>query len=346
LLFLLLAEGKAPAKFLEAVSLNLSPAFVKQVASTPDDVDQDVEVQEAEVGATHTEKEHNVKEGVKASQLYSSCQAALLALLNERNILAMSLFHHVLKPFRNNHTLMQEALRGGPVKVQNWYINLALGQQFKVMSEIWGVSSDMAALVDIGLLLEVTDASIDLSLPDDPCVLEQDNLAKELDHLCCSLVMEFCKDACASLHLPISLAAALRSPHAQDVDHILKNLSEIWSAWNTAKLQTGPTIRALVARSPLQGVLEQDLLAELAQVDFQICTDKALQISDAIFLSLGSSLACELGFQVWEGGERRGQVRVVPPKKTILRIHLIFQLLITVWFLVLFFPSLICPDRE
>ena len=242
----------------------------------------------------------------KLQELYSSCQAAVLVLLNERNMLAMDLLYYFLKPFRQNYTKLQKVLRAGPVKVQEWYAKVALGQQFLIMQQLWGMTGEVDALLDCGFILEVCDTCIDESLPDDPVALEQDHLAKQVNNLVFHLVAEFCKDACTHTWHPLALAAGFRASKEEDQQLVLGRLSQIYKAWSIAKVATSPTIRALVARSPLQGRLENDLLSDLAAVNFEIVTPAALQLCDAIFLSLGSSLACELGFRVWEGTERRG----------------------------------------
>ena len=289
---MLMAEGKAPLKFLQALSLQMGNKSNEQ----------SLETEEEDAG----QNAENKTADKKMQELYSSCQAAVLVLLNERNILAMDLLYYFLKPFRQNYTNLQNVLRAGPVKVQEWYTKIALGQQFQVTQQLWGMTSNAEALSDCGFILEVRDACIDEALPGDPIALEQDHLSKQINHLVFHLVAEFCKDACTHTWHPLALAAGLRADREEDQQLILQRLGQIWTAWLKAKTLAYPSIRALVARSPLSGQLENDLLSELATVDFQIITGIALQLCDAMFLSLGSSVACELGFQAWEGAERRG----------------------------------------
>jgi hypothetical protein len=161
-------------------------------------------------------------------------------------------------------------------------------------------------LLDCGFIMEVDSSLVETALIDDPLVLEQDALAKQVDNLALHLAIEQCRDAATHQFDPLTASAALRSTSNQEEQEILQRLGKIWQAWQKVLSLATPTFRTMIKKSHLNCELEQELLRDLASVDFQVTTASAAQLSDCLFQSLGSSLACELGFRVWEGTERRG----------------------------------------
>ena len=299
---MLLVEKKVTPNFLTALSMQLSPDhFAKLEASAGESAKEgskDLPAAQADMKKTSDEK--------KEKQMYSNCQASVLALFREKNVLAMDLIHWFVLPFRSAFSDLTLALRQGHRAVRTWYIKTALGQHFVTLREVLHTKSDVNALADLGFILESTCRSDEDALPDDPCVLEQDGLAKETDKLVLQLLSEHTKEAGTHRFHPISAAAGLLSSSPSDVASVLERLACLHEAWQEAQKHSSPSLQKLLLRSPLACMLEQELLERLASVKFREVPVDIQDMLDHIFGSLGSSLVSELGFQVWEGDERRG----------------------------------------
>lgn len=297
LLVMLMVEKKAPPHFLLAISLQLSP---EQLAHMEPGANQ--------AEAPRAEHPQKASEEKKERQMYSNCQAAVLALTREKNLLAMDLIYWFILPFRNAHTELTQALHQGPGAVRKWYTKTALGSHFHTLQGVLRTKGKTEALHDLGFILEAHFQAEEECLPEDPLVLEQDALAKQADRLILHLLSEHSREGATHSFHPIFAAAGLFSTVQSEVNSRLQHLSKIYSAWQAALKYPSPSLQKLLARSPLACILEQEILMGLATANFQEIPGVILGTLDHLFSSLGSSLICELGFQQWEGRERRGFV--------------------------------------
>jgi hypothetical protein len=304
ILVMLFVEKQVSPNFLLALSLQLAPEQFKKLPA-PEQAEGDGNAEEKK----ETEKQSEMSQKRKERQMYSNCQAAVLALTREKNILAMDLIYWFVRPFRAAHTDLVTTLHKGPAAVKDWYKRAALGSHYTTLSEVLANKKNQQALLELGFVLEVGHSIHEDILPEDPLALEQDWLAEQVDALVLHLLSEHSREAATHLFSPLAAAAGLLSESSADRSVVLIALQKTYAAWQETSKRPKPSLQNILARSPLSCVLEQEMLHHMATENFRSTPACVVEMLDHVFGSLGSSLVCELGFQQWEGHERRGICR-------------------------------------
>lgn len=208
-------------------------------------------------GPEETTKKEEVK-SVKLAEMYSAMQAAAIALASERNCLGMDVIHFTVKPIRTYYTEVQAAVRGGPATVRSLFSTLARGKMHEASAAMWLGLADHEALEACGLALECALSVHADVLPGDAWLLEQEHIAKLLDGCVLSLVAERSDEAVTHEADFIAQCAGLLHSDQAEQEGSLQDLARICQAFSKAtQFKSSPTLRAVVARSGLNGSVEQ-----------------------------------------------------------------------------------------
>ena len=245
----------------------------------------------------------------KLKEMWSSCQAAAIALATKRNLLGMDLMHFYVEPFRNMLRRIETQLTQGPAGVRALFAGLACGKHAQPAQETLALKFEPAVLAECGLVL-VPRTQLEAEVfMDDPVALEQDAIAKEIDKLAWHLASEHTQEGATHTCEVILLSAGLLSSDPRQVESTLAKLCNIHGAWQAATAQqNSPVIRQLLDRSNNNGAIEHEILTELAEVSFSVVPSSVANLVSNIFHSFGSSLIVERGFRFWEKKEQQGHL--------------------------------------
>ena len=305
LLFLLLTNKQMPKASAFPIFASCFAAAAAEADPAGDDIPPAEASGEQPPDATTQAKEKKQK----MKEMWSSCQAAAIALATERNILGMDLIHFYVEPFRNMLRRIEAQLRQGPAGVRDLFSGLACGKHAQPAQETLALKFNPTVLAECGLVLAPGTQQEAEAFMNDPVALEQDAIAKEIDKLAWHLASEHTQEGATHTCEVILLSAGLLSSDPRQVEGTLAKLSNIHGAWQAIKEQRkNPVLRNLIERSNNNGAIEQEILTELAEVSFSEVPSSVANLVSDIFHSFGSSLIVERGFQVWEEKERRGHL--------------------------------------
>jgi hypothetical protein len=246
------AKSKRAAQFPNSDSAAVAPQSTVEMAlaEQPPNV----------VGSETIKEDDNAAKGQekKMKEMFSSMQAAAVALSSEKKSLGMDVIHYMVAPIRHFYSHIQESVRGGPLQVRNFFASLAVGQMHCASVETWLQLQNAEVLSTCGLILERSLLSEDEVLEGEALVMEQSSIAALLDNCALSLIAERCDEAVTHEHDFISKCAGLLHPDELQRHQTLADLKRQAHSFRRATRETGsPSVQSVVSRSSFNGSVEK-----------------------------------------------------------------------------------------
>jgi len=257
------AKTKAKACKKGNVAARAEQSSVTAAAEVP--APEPVPSHDSTVGAQTAKEDGDVSNAghqKKLKEMFSSMQAAAIALASERNSVGMDVIHYIGAPTRHFYSHIQECVRGGPHQVRIFYANLATGQMHKASVEIWTQLQNAEVLKTCGVILERSFLMEDEILEGESLVMEQSSIVALLDDCALSLIAERCDEAITHEHDYVSKCAGLLHPDEQQRQQTLADLKCQAHAFRRATRETGsPVIQSIISKSNFNGSVEKAIWA-------------------------------------------------------------------------------------